>query len=95
MITKSVTIYDRADDGVYLHASAFTEMGALFAIPPYVHLSSSDRDRRIWAEVLTLLEKSGGHRAAPNDLEPIGANVSDGKMQGLEQLCQKRALLRS
>lgn len=74
MITKSTTIYSRANDGVYLHASAYTDTGLLLAIAPFERLSFDELDRRIWAEVLFLLDRPGGvvpHPADWNQLAPL------------------------
>jgi len=71
MLTKSVTIYDRGPDGIYLHPSAFSEMGVLVAIPPFVHLAMAEKEPRIWREVVALMESSGGRVSHPKPGDDI------------------------
>jgi hypothetical protein len=60
MITKSVTIYDRGEDGLYLLAYARTDMGVLLAVPPFIHLTRLEAQERLWPEILGLMERSSG-----------------------------------
>lgn len=74
MIEKSVTIYARGTDGVYIHPSAFTEMGLLIAIQPFEHVAKDEIESLLWERVIFLLEKSGGRVPHPtewNQLDPM------------------------
>ena len=74
MIKKSVSVYDRDKSGIYLHPSAFTEMGLLIAIQPFEHVTADEKKDLIWEKIVALLEKSGGRIPHPtnwNQLDPM------------------------
>lgn len=57
VIERSVGVFDRGADGVYLHAYAYTDMGVLLAVPPFEHVSESDKHALLWKRVAELLSK--------------------------------------
>jgi hypothetical protein len=74
MINKSISLYDRGKKGLYLHPSAFTDMGVLIAIPPFVHLRYEEKRDLLWSAVTDLLKVSGGtvpHPSSWNQLDPL------------------------
>jgi len=74
MIERSVSVYDRGKDGVYLHPSAYTDMGVLIAIPPFEHVSIKEKNFLLWEKIILLLERSCGivpHPTQWNQLDPL------------------------
>lgn len=74
MIERSVSVYDRGKDGVYLHPSAYTDMGVLIAIPPFEHVSKEEKNFLLWEKVVFLFERSCGivpHPNQWNQLDPL------------------------
>lgn len=71
MITKWVSIYDRGPDGLYIHPSAFTDMGVLLAVPPFERIDAAKKPIEIWSIVSSLLEKSGGKVPHPTSWKQL------------------------
>ncbi len=74
MIERSVCLYDRGPDGLYIHPSAFTQMGVLVAIPPFVRLVAEEKTEKVWNTVTELLQLSGRRIPHPDrwdQLDPL------------------------
>ena len=74
MIEKSVSLYDRGADGVYIHASAYTDMGGLLAVPPFEHVTEDKRHTLLWKKIVELLAKPRERVPHPkqwNQLDPM------------------------
>lgn len=74
MIERSVSIYDRGADGLYLHASAYTDTGGLLAVPPFEHVKVDEAPTLLWKKIVGLLAQPRGRVPHPkqwNQLDPM------------------------
>lgn len=74
MIEKVVSVYQRGEQGVFMHPSAFTDMGVLLAVPPFVQIRPHEYNDELWRALLELLNQSGYRIPHPkkfNQLAPL------------------------
>lgn len=75
MISKSVSVYDKGEAGLYLHSSVFTTMGILLAAEPLRHVDAIKKKQELWPMVTKALETSGGIIDHPEEWNQLSAMI--------------------